>query len=107
MTAHDDDQDLVTIRLPRRAAALYATELEVAASPWLVKLSVWGGIVAPIAGFIIALVFLIAGFYQAACGDTFFAINCFVMSAIAGALSSILAIIGFQRLRIVKRRGLL
>ena len=107
MTAHDDDQELITIRIPRRAAALYATELDVASSPWMVKLILYGGIAAPAAFFLVAIALLVTGFYQAAADDLFFATNCFVMSAIAGGLSTIMVAVGFQRLRAARSRGLL
>ena len=42
MTAHDDDQDLVTVRIPRRAAALYAAELDISAGSTMVLLNVYG-----------------------------------------------------------------
>ena len=44
MTAHDDDQDLVTIRVPRRAAAMFAAELDVTSRRFMVVLNVYGQI---------------------------------------------------------------
>ena len=107
MTAHGDDQDLVTIRIPRRAAAMYAAEMEVASSPWMIRLSVYGGVAAPGAVFILALVLALTGVYQVVANDLFFATNCFVMAAIGGVLSAIFCVVGVQRLRIAKTRGLL
>ena len=107
MTAHDDDQDLVTIRIPRRAAAMYAAELEVASSPWMIRLSVYGGVAAPVTVLMVAVVLALTGVYQVVVDDLFFATNCFVMAAIAGVLSAIFCVVGVQRLRVAKSRALL
>ncbi len=42
MAAQDDDQDFVTVRIPRRAAALYAAELDVSSGSFMVLLNVYG-----------------------------------------------------------------
>ena len=68
MTAHDDDQDLVTIRVPRRAAAMYAAELDVAAAPGMVRLTLYGrqaaGLIAMTIGLVFTVVGMISGFRQ-------------------------------------------
>ena len=107
MTADDDDQELITVRVPQRAVTLYATELDVASSPWMVKLILYGGIATPAVFFLVAIALLVTGFYQAAADDLFFATNCFVMSAIAGGLSAIMVAVGVQRLRAARSRDLL
>ena len=60
MTAHDDDQDLVTIRVPRRAAAIYAAELDLASSPLAVALTSYSQFGAGFISVLISLAFWIA-----------------------------------------------
>ncbi len=57
MTAHDDDQDLVTIRVPRRAAAMYAAELDITSSPLAARLTVHGRILAGVTALLTSLAF--------------------------------------------------
>jgi hypothetical protein len=58
MTAHDDDQDLVTIRVPRRAAAMYAAELDASSTPLAVTLS---ATLPYLVALVVALAGLVAG----------------------------------------------
>ena len=53
MAAHDDDQNLMTIRIPRRAAAMYAAEQDVASARIVVRLK---SFVPYAAGFIFAVI---------------------------------------------------
>ena len=107
MTAHDDDQDLVTIRIPRRAAALYAAELDVASSPWMVKISTYGGVLASGIVFMMGAAFLITGIVQVAAQESLFAVNCFFMAAIAFLLAAFFFAVSLQRNSAARARGLL
>ena len=107
MTAHDDDQDVVTVRIPRRAAALYAVELDVASSPWMVKINTYGGIIASSIVFLVATALLITGIVQVVAQESLFAANCFAMSAIAGVLAAFFFAVSLHRLRAARSRGLL
>ena len=107
MAAPDDDQDLVTIRIPRRAAAMYAAELDVVSSPWMMKVNTYGGIVASCIVFLAVAALLITGVIQVAAQEALFAANCFAMAAIAGGLGVFFFVLSLQRLRTAKARGLL
>ena len=106
MTADGDDQDLVTVRIPRRAAALLASELEVASAPWLVKVGAYGGIVVSGLGLLAAVALLVTAVVQILAQNVFFASTCLVMSIIAGVVSSFLLAVSLQRARYAKRLDL-
>ncbi len=88
MTAHDDDQDVVTIRVPRRAAAMYAARLDASSSPFIVTLSATSpyfiGLVVALAGLVTACLSLVS----IAQGDQDWAID------LGGAASGIGFVIG-------------
>ena len=107
MTAHDDDQDLVTIRIPKRAAAMYAAELDVAAAPWLVRLTLYGkqvaGILAVALGATMGLVGTCRGL-QSDWDDVAF-YGCAM--TICMGVGTLMFFIGKHQINAAARRGLL
>ena len=107
MTGHDDDQELVTIRIPKRAAAMYAAELEVAAEPWLVRLTLNAK---KIAGLLAAMIGAVLGSISVARGlqsDWFdFAFYGCAM-AICTTVGLLLFFIGKHQTLAAEKRGLL
>ncbi len=107
MTAHDDDQDLVTIRIPRKAAAMYASELDVLSSPWMIGLATYGRAAAGLATMIAALCFAAVGVYQLIQSDVGFAGVCFAFTVIWGGVGGFLFLYGLSQFAAAERRRLL
>ncbi len=89
MTGQDGDQDAVTIRIPRRAAAIYAADLEVSSGPFMVALNVYGQMAAGIAlllGSIVSWVIASINYEHGTYEDMFLAVGFGVVTAAAGTL---------------------
>ena len=107
MTAHDDDQDLVTIRVPRRAAAMYAAELDVAAEPWLVRVTLYGRAIVGLLSISTASVFALVGVLQAVQQDFEDSGLCICATVICASVGSLFLVVGSRQIMAAKRRGLL
>lgn len=107
MTAHEDDQDLVTIRIPRRAAALYAAELDVEASPWVIKVGLYGRTVAGLLAIVIAAVLFVASLYQVSVANQEYATFFGVAAVICAAIGSFLFLYGRGQIEAARYRGLI
>ena len=107
MTAHDDDQDLVTVRIPRRAAAMYAAELEVTSTSFAVHLATYCHIGAGLIALLVSLAFWIAVIVNVQDQTT----SILPGAIIAGVFSSLFGMVflfyGLRFRATLKRRSLL
>ncbi len=107
MTAHDDDQDLVTIRIPRRAAALYAAELDVEASPWVIKVGLYARTAAGLLAIVIAGLLFVASLYQVSIANPEYATLFGAAAVICAAIGSFLFLYGKSQMTAARYRGLI
>lgn len=107
MTAHDDDQDLVTVRVPRRAAALYAANLEVEASPWVIKVGLYGRATAGLLCILMAFALVAASLFQLSNDNEEYATFFGASSIMCATLGGFLFLYGKSQIAAARRRGLL
>ena len=107
MTAHDDDQDLVTIRIPRRVAAMYAAELDFGSTPAMVHLNSLAPYIGAAVFFALSIWFAVSALWRYSSGEVTSAYPGVIFAAGSALVSFGLVYVGCSLRRALRKRGLI